>query len=115
MGSILTIHTAAQSQMYRGTATLELGDNNALTYVYKSAYLSKAGSTISAPITLIGPGLISNAWYPRQATANVPITDGELAQTSHYVGFKYNGSAWKCGCRDSACTQSYWQIQSFKK
>jgi hypothetical protein len=22
---------------------------------------------------------------------------------------------WKCGCRDSACTQSYWQIQSFKR
>jgi hypothetical protein len=21
---------------------------------------------------------------------------------------------WKCGCRDSACTQSYWQIQSWE-
>jgi hypothetical protein len=25
------------------------------------------------------------------------------------------GSGWKCGCRDSACMQSYWQIQSFKR
>jgi hypothetical protein len=24
-------------------------------------------------------------------------------------------SMWKCGCRDSACAQSYWQIQSFKR
>jgi hypothetical protein len=27
----------------------------------------------------------------------------------------WNGSAWKCGCRDRACTQSSWQIQSFQK
>jgi hypothetical protein len=69
------------------------------------------------PITLLGPGLIANAWYPRQATANVMMSDAELAQTSHYVGYvcKYNGSAWKCGCRDSACMQSYWQIQQFKR
>ena len=25
------------------------------------------------------------------------------------------GTRWKCGCRDAACTQSYWQIQSFKR
>ena len=24
-------------------------------------------------------------------------------------------SAWKCGCRDQARTQSYWMIQSFKR
>jgi hypothetical protein len=96
--------------------TLELGDNAPLTYIYKSAYLAKSGSTGWAPITLFGSGLISNAWYPRPATAIVTMTDTELAQPSHYVGYvcRYAGG-WKCGCRDTACTQSYWQIQRFKK
>jgi hypothetical protein len=27
----------------------------------------------------------------------------------------WSGSAWECGCQDSACTQSYWRIQQFKR
>ena len=60
--------------------------------------------------------LISNAWYPKTAAAT--LTGLELTNTTHYaLGYIYSwqSSQWKCGCRDSACTQSYWQIQSFKR
>jgi hypothetical protein len=31
----------------------------------------------------------------------------------YFVGYTchWTGSAWKCGCRDAACTQSFWQLQ----
>ena len=97
-------------------ATLTLGDNNPLTYIYKNAYVAKSGTTGWSTVSLFGPGLISNAWFPRSATAMVSMTDSELAGTSHYVGYicRYSGE-WKCGCRDTACTQSYWMVQGFKR
>jgi hypothetical protein len=106
-----------KAQCNAGAAVLDLGDNNPLTYVYKQAYLARPGSSTWEPVTLLGSGMISNSWFPRSATAIMTMSDAELAQTSHYVGYicKYNGSAWKCGCRDSACAQSYWQIQQFKR
>jgi hypothetical protein len=60
--------------------------------------------------------LISNAWYPK--TAQTTLTGLDLTNTMHYaLGYicTWNGSQWKCGCRDAACTQSYWQIQSFRR
>jgi hypothetical protein len=27
---------------------------------------------------------------------------------------QWTGSQWKCGCRDAACTTSYWQLQQVK-
>jgi parallel beta helix pectate lyase-like protein len=97
-------------------ATLNLGDNNPLTYIYKNAHIARAGSSGWSPITLFGGGLISNNWFPRTASAMVSMTSTELSGTSHYVGFvcRYSGG-WKCGCRDTACAQSYWQIQSFRR
>jgi cell division septation protein DedD len=97
-------------------ATLTLGDDQPLTYIYRNAHLAKAGATGWSPVSLFGGGLISNAWFPRTASASVSMTSSELSQTSHYAGYvcKYN-AGWKCGCRDTSCTQSYWQIQSFKR
>ena len=60
---------------------------------------------------------ISNAWYPKTATATLSLTSTELSQSSYVLGYicSWTGSGWKCGCRDQACTQSYWQIQNFKR
>jgi ribonuclease HI len=65
---------------------------------------------------MFGAALQSNAWHGGQATAVVRMTDSEQAQTSSHVGYlsKWNGTKWTCAGRDSACTQSYWQIQSFR-
>jgi hypothetical protein len=27
----------------------------------------------------------------------------------------WTGTQWKCGCRASACTQSYWQLQKVQR
>ena len=41
----------------------------------------------------------------------------EQAQDTYILGYlcSWMGSRWQCGCRDSAWTQSYWQIQSFQR
>lgn len=51
------------------------------------------------------------------SSATIAMTSTELANRSYALAYlcTWTGSQWKCGCRDSACTQSYWQIQSFKR
>jgi hypothetical protein len=99
-----------------GSVLLDVGDNEPLRYIYKDAYLSRGGSAWGK-VSLLGSGLIAGSWYPKYATATIPMTDSEQAQTNHYVAYtcKYTGTQWKCGCRDSACMQSYWQVQQIKR
>jgi hypothetical protein len=90
----------------------------ALSYPYTpSSYHYHAGMANWIPISLASTeAKISNAWHPK--TANTTLSGLDLQNTTHYVlGYlcTSNGTQWKCGCRDSACTQSYWQVQSFKR
>jgi hypothetical protein len=41
----------------------------------------------------------------------------DVAYTCRWTPSPGSGQAgsWKCECRDAACMQSYWQIQSFKR
>ena len=64
-------------------------------------------------------GRATTGWRAKShdPTTNLSLTSTELANPSHVLGYicTWQTSQWKCGCRDSACTQSYWQIQSFKR
>jgi hypothetical protein len=98
-------------------ATLDFGKNSPSQYIYKTAYHYHTSMTNWSPLTLTSAeSLVSQSWYPKTATATLSNLD--LTNTTHYaLGYvcTWNGSKWLCGCRDSACTQSYWQIQSFKR
>jgi hypothetical protein len=69
------------------------------------------------PMTLTSTeSLIAGAWYPK--TAQTTLTGLDLTTTTPYaLGYlcTWQTSQWKCGCRDNACAQSYWQIRSFKR
>jgi hypothetical protein len=100
------------------SARVDLGKNDPLQYIYQTGYLFKIGGTNWTPFSYTSvESLIAGAWYPKTATATLFLTSTELSQNSYVLGYmcSWTGSAWKCGCRDSACTQSYWQIQSFKR
>jgi hypothetical protein len=81
----------------------------------------RTASGVNVPLRSRGifssAGLIANAWYPKTATATMNLTSTELANPSYNLAYicTWTGTNWKCGCRDSACTKSYWQIQSFKR
>ena len=98
-------------------ATLDFGKNDPLQYIYNTGYHYHAGLSGWMPMTLSSTeSLIASAWYPRTAMASLSGLD--LTNTTHYaLGYvcTWTGSQWKCGGRDSACTQSYWHIQSFKR
>lgn len=97
------------------TIVLKVGDNNNLTYVYKTAYVAPSGAQSWTAVDLYGGTLISQAWYIGFAQGIAQIQD--ITTPSYYVGYtcRWNGSAWRCGCRDSACTQSFWQIQKVQQ
>jgi hypothetical protein len=99
-------------------ARLDLGKGDPLQYIYNQGYLFKTGGSAWTPLSYTSTeSLIAGAWYPKSATTNISMTSTELAQPSYNLAYicSWTGSVWKCGCRDSACTQSYWQIQSFKR
>jgi hypothetical protein len=99
-------------------ARLDLGKGDPLQYIYNQGYLFKTGGAAWTPVPYTSTeSLIAGAWYPKSATATLSLTSTELAQDSYVLSYmcSWTGSGWKCGCRDSACTQSYWQIQSFKR
>jgi hypothetical protein len=100
------------------SARIDLGKGDPLQYIYTTGYLSKTGGTNWSPISYTSTeSLISGAWYPKTANTTISLTSTELANPSYVLGYlcTWTGSQWKCGCRDSACTQSYWEIQSFKR
>jgi Carbohydrate binding module (family 6) len=99
-------------------ATVTLGKQDPLQYIYNQGYLFKTGGTNWNPISYASTeSLIANTWYPKSANTTINLTSTELQNDSYVLSYMCNwtGSAWKCGCRDAACTQRYWQIQSFRR
>jgi hypothetical protein len=98
-------------------ATLNYGKGSALQYIYKTGHHYHAGMSGWSPINLTSSEtLIASSWYPK--TANTSLSGLDLTNTTHYtLGYicTWTNNQWKCGCRDQACTQSYWQVQSFKR
>ena len=100
------------------SARVDLGKGDALQYIYNTGYLFKTGGTAWTPISYTSAeSLVAGVWYPKTATTTLSLTSTELANDSYVLGYlcSWTGSGWKCGYRDAACTQSYWQIQSFKR
>ena len=94
------------------TLRLKAGTQNVspIRYIYKTAYSTASGASSWTPFDMFGSNLISGAWYQTSAQG---VTTIDQSTPTYAVAYTctWNGSAWKCGCRDSACTQSYWQIQ----
>ncbi len=83
-----------------------------------TGYLFKTGGTNWTPISYTSTeALMANAWYPKSANTTINLTSSEACQSQlrARLHLLMDRNELKCGCRDSACTQSYWQIQSFKR
>ena len=86
-------------------------------YAYHKGYMTKTGDSSWTAVGYDGTEKISDVWYPGFATLALSLTSQELSQTTYVLGYMctYVNSTWKCGCRDQACTQSYWQIQRIQR
>jgi hypothetical protein len=55
--------------------------------------------------------LIGDVWCNANASATLnPAYPFFIAYTCSWIN-----NAWKCGCRDQACTQNFWQLQQFQR
>jgi hypothetical protein len=100
------------------SVTLEMGKGSASQYIYTTGYYYRTGLTNWTPVTFTSAEpLVANSWYPKTAHTTLSIDSTQQTQDTYTLGYlcSWTGSAWKCGCRDAACTQSYWQIQQFRR
>ena len=98
--------------------TLDMGKGDQNQYVYNTGYYYRSGLANWTEFLLTSTEpLISSNWYPKTATINLSLDSTQQAQDTYALGYlcSWNGTQWKCGCRDAACTQSYWQIQNFRR
>jgi len=87
-----------------------IGNNSPQVIVYHWGYQWNGTQWSQFKLQCAGQEL-STDWCAGEAS-------GEIATSSPwYLGLTCTstGSQWKCGCRDAACTQSYWELQGVKK
>jgi hypothetical protein len=99
------------------TVVVKVGNANTTQtmYVYKMGYITPSGASSWTPVGVFGSQLIAGAWYRSSAQGIAQIND--ISQPTYAVAYTctWTGSQWKCGCRDSVCAQSYWQIQKIQQ
>jgi len=92
------------------TATVGNGDNG--LYIYNKGYYYK--NNFWQQVNLSGTNMVGS-WIRSNASVDLAVNTSDLDTTNYFVAYtcKMVGGAWKCGCRDSACNNSYWQLQTF--
>lgn len=84
------------------------------TFVYKTGFVSQNGEW--RKIDFSGRADSGNAgWFRGSAVAELPAAPS--SGQNYVLAFicQYEGSEWKCGCRDRDCSQNYWTIQAYGK
>jgi hypothetical protein len=96
------------------SAGISLGNGADNQYIWSKAHIwrKNAWQEISLTGTASPHG---TSWLKGAATAQINLTSQEMSQKNNLIAFicQWTGTAWKCGCRDSACGQMYWQLQQF--
>jgi len=82
------------------SASVSIGNNSTSQYIYRYGYIWRNNAWQRIDLTGPVPAYEGN-WFRGSANATVSLTA------------TWNGTAWRCGCRDSACTTPYWQLQRF--
>jgi uncharacterized protein (TIGR03790 family) len=93
---------------------VEVGSGLPAQYVYKYAYL--LNGTNWEKITLSPVGSVSGDWMIGKAKTRINLSPARLAQENQLLVYTCTSinSQWKCGCKDSTCSTSNWQLQKFK-
>jgi len=106
--------TIIKAQCETNGADIEIGNGTEEQYIYNKGYILEGESWKS--VTLNPTGTTDGDWLIGGATVNIPLSTSELAQSNYflvYICTKVNFE-WKCGCQDSTCATSHWQLQNFE-
>ncbi len=115
-GAAYNLFTTAKEFLMQGTCpdsspttiTMSLGSGGNNQFIYENAYYWNGSGWSTAPLT---GGTKVGAWYIAGATTVVPKVAGGQTSVVSYM-CQYIRGAWKCGCKDGACTTPYWQMQT---
>jgi hypothetical protein len=100
----------------KANPTLDVGDGNANDYIYYQGYWYGGGTWYPYTFDASSGQLIGNAWYQKNATYTLgPNTNWSIWNYVVAYTCRWNGSTWKCGCADQACTTGYWQLQAYMR
>jgi hypothetical protein len=93
----------------------QVGNGSNHQYIYNQGYYWTG--TQWSPYTYRCSDLVSGVWCVGNANYTRAITSQELRTKQSYIAHicDWNGSAWKCGCNDTACITDYWNLQQFKQ
>jgi hypothetical protein len=93
------------------SVTAEVGPGSSTRIVHTQGYQLNTATKQWEPFTYTCDApLISGVWCPGNAAADLnPTHPSFIANTCSLVN-----NAWRCGCRDQACTQDFWQLQVFQ-
>jgi parallel beta-helix repeat protein len=106
----LLINTNCQSN----SVQLNIGNNSPNQYIWSKAYVWRNNAWQIINLNGSTPAY-NNLWFKGSANASVNLTSQEISQENKIVAFvcNWHNNSWKCGCRDSACGQMFWQLQVF--
>jgi hypothetical protein len=92
------------------SATITAGSGRQNQYIYKTNYYYDDSAEAWRPQTFSGSAVGTTDWLVGTGT----LTGKRPAHQLFLVAYvcQWTGSQWKCGCRDTACTQNYWQLQA---
>jgi hypothetical protein len=96
-------------------ATANLGNGNNSLYVYESGYIY-VDQKWSA-LKYDGLNRVADTWLKGNATlSDFPMTKSQLIKPSLLLAYfcQWSGSEWKCGCKNTTCSNSLWSLQGFQ-
>ncbi len=96
-------------------ATMTVGSGDTAMYVYKYGYEWRGGSW--QRITFSGSNAVSGTdWLRGKGSATLAAANTAMHVVGYSCQWRASGSsgAWKCGCRDTNCTKSMWQLQAYE-
>ena len=114
-GAAYNLFSSAQETLLRVFCRAEdalfvAGRGAPTQYVYHRGYLWSEGAW--RPFSFEGDAP-RGAWFQGEARATLPLAaSGETQYAVAYV-CQWVEDAWRCGCRDRACTERGWQLQVF--
>ncbi len=101
---------SARCDAATGDVAVDVGDDETTTYVYEKGYKFDQGKW--KQIDLLSDNEKKGQWFVGKA-----FTDADFANasgTTYMLGYTCSreSGTWKCGCKDAACTQPGWQLQT---
>ena len=92
----------------------KVGDSTRIAYT--KGYYYNPGISNWSPFTGICNGTLNGGWCAGNITATITnpnISTASANAPTYFVGMvcSVQGGQWRCGCRDTTCTNFYWMLQ----